>query len=59
MVDALAASKLESMNMTRTELALASNVINEGRALVVLLNKIDAVPANLREKVAIPSETLA
>lgn len=29
---------------TRQDLALASKVVEEGRALVVLLNKMDAVP---------------
>lgn len=51
MVDALAAYKLETIGMTRRELALASNIIDEGRALVVLLNKIDAIPKEFRQEV--------
>ena len=48
-IDALAAS--EKRGVTRRELALASNVIAEGRALIVLLNKYDAVPNNLKLEV--------
>ena len=49
MIDALTASQKDGV--TRRELALASNVIAEGRALVVLMNKFDAVPDHLKLEV--------
>lgn len=51
MIDALSASQKEGV--TRRELALASNVIAEGRALIVLLNKFDAVPDELKLQVGL------
>ena len=49
-VDALAAENLEH-GLTRRELALASKVISEGRALMVALNKLDALPQAARNAV--------
>ena len=49
LIDAVAAS--EKGGVTRRELTLASNVIAEGRALIVLLNKYDAVPDHLKLEV--------
>lgn len=48
-VDALAAS--EKGGVTRRELALASSVVAEGRALIVLINKYDAVVDSLKLQV--------
>ncbi len=45
-IDALEAS--QKSGVTRREMTLASNVIGEGRALIVLLNKYDAVPEHLK-----------
>lgn len=42
-VDAVAAAGLEAP-MTRREVALATNVIREGRALLIALNKLDELP---------------
>ena len=43
-VDAIAVEKRE-LSLTRRELALATDIIREGRGLLILLNKLDALPA--------------
>lgn len=52
-VDATSVDKL-SPGLTRREIALATYVINEGKALLVAINKLDAVPQDRRLQVCAP-----
>ena len=49
-VDAIAVEKRE-LTLTRRELALATDIIREGRGLLIVLNKLDALPAGQRHEV--------
>ena len=44
MADAQQAAAAHTQGLTRRDLALASKVVQEGRALLILLNKLDALP---------------
>ena len=53
LIDA-ATSLGEDRALTRREIALAASVIAEGRALVVVVNKLDALREGLRPQVQCP-----
>ena len=44
MADAQQAAAKDARGLSRKDLALASRVVSEGRALLILLNKLDALP---------------
>ena len=44
MADAQQAAAAHTQGLARRDLALASKVVQEGRALLILLNKLDTLP---------------